>query len=347
MRHLLCRLCRLSALWPALALLAALLMAPADARDARAQSVQTGLETLGGNMAQRLVREGSGTLNLVIADFPNLRGEYCAMGRFVAERLTTQLATTKGLKVLERSVLSQALLEMKLAQADLADAEKAKQIGLRIGAEAVTLGGLADLGNTIELDVRVVRLGAAETLYAGFASFAKTQGIEALMKQDCGRGAPPATAGGGAEAIEPSENTGKPDKAATAEPTYDNGVYRLKFVSVRKAGATVIATLTVENIGKETVKFAVRDGSYLIDEHGDRWDQTGPDSAGLWAWGKSFALVDLIPGTRLRTRMEFKAASSSSRGQTFTLVAKEYRPKEGRMISVAGVAADRELVPTQ
>ena len=194
MRHSRCRLTHTPAGLAAAILLAALLILLSGVPTARAQSVQQGLETLGSNMSQRLVREGSGTLTLVIADFPNLRGEYCAMGRFVAERLTTQLATTKGLKVLERSVLAQALLEMKLAQADLADAEKAKQVALRIGAEAVALGGLSDLGTTVELDLRVIRFDTGETLYAGFSSFNKTQGIDALMRQDCGRGVPPATA---------------------------------------------------------------------------------------------------------------------------------------------------------
>jgi hypothetical protein len=321
---------------------------PLQERPAYGQPIQQGLELLAANMAQRLVREGAGTLSLVIADVPNLRGEYCAMGRFVAERLTTQLATTKGLKVLERSTLAQALLEMKLAQADLADAEKAKQVGLRVGAEAVALGGLADLGTSIELDLRVLRLASGETLFASYSAFAKTPGIDALMKQDCGRGFPPATAAGGAPATEPQENSGKPEKALGGnEPLYDNGAYRLQFESLRKAGASVTAVVLVEATGKEPIKFAIRNTSYLIDENGDRWDQTGADSAAMWSWGEAFGLTELIPGTKRRTQLVFKSSTGSTRGQLFTLIAKEYRPKEGRTVSVPGLKAERELVPAQ
>jgi TolB-like protein len=326
---------------PALAAVAVFL---ACAPQPRAQSLQGGLEQLAANMAQRLVREGEGALHLVIADFPSLRGEYCGMGRFIAERLTTQLSATKGLRVVERSMLAQALLEMKLAQADLADAEKAKQLGLRIGAQALALGGLADLGNTVELDVRVIRLESGETLFAGFTSFAKSQGIDALMRQDCGRGAPPATAAGGAPAIEPQETVGQSERAQTGnEPRYENDAYRLSFEAVRKTGATISATVVVENIGAAPIKFALRNNSYLIDEHGDRWDQAGADSAALWAWGESFALADLIPGIKRRTHVQFKAAAPSSRGTVFTLVAKEYRPQEGRTLSLSGIRAEREL----
>lgn len=336
---------RLSARRPMLAACAVLL---ACVLQARAQSLQGSLEQLAGNMAQRLVREGEGTLHLVIADFPNLRGEYCGMGRFIAERLTTQLSATKGLKVLERSTLAQALLEMKLAQADLADAEKAKQVGLRIGAQAVALGGLTDLGNTVELDLRVTRLESGETLFAGFASFAKSQGIDALMRQDCGRGAPPVTAAGGAPAVEPQENTGRPERALTGgEPRYENDAYRLVFEAVRKAGDTVSATVVLENIGNAPIKFALRSNSYLIDENGDRWDQAGADSAALWAWGESFMLADLIPGIKRRTQVKYKAATPSSQGTVFTLVAKEYRPQEGRMLSLPGIRAEREQVPVR
>jgi TolB-like protein len=337
------RVIRLTPWLAVLSLCAGMLAARPPA--ALGQSVQQSLETLAGNMAARLVREGAGTLALVIADFPNLRGEYCGMGRFVAERLTTQLAATKGLKVLERSTLAQALLEMKLAQADLADAEKAKQVGLRIGAQAVALGGLADLGNTVELDLRVLKLDSGETLFAGFGSFAKTQGIDALMQRDCGRGHPPATAAGGSPAIEPQENTGKAEKALSgSEPTYENTAYRLTFEAVRKTGDTVAATVVLENIGKAPIKFAVRNNSYLIDENGDRWDQVGSDSAALWAWGDSFSLPDLIPGIKRRTRLQYKAAASNSQGTVFTLVAKEYRPQEGRTVSLSGIKAERELI---
>src|SRR5262249_32301757 len=160
------------------------------------------------------------------------------------------LAGTKGLKVLERSMLAQALLEMKLAQADLADPEKAKTVGLRIGAQAVALGGLADLGTSVELDVRVLQLDSGETLFSGFASFAKSQGIDQLLQKDCGRGNPPATAAGGAPATEPPENTGEAEKALTGnEPTYQNSAYKITFESVRKAGATVNATVVMEAIG--------------------------------------------------------------------------------------------------
>lgn len=314
----------------------------------RAQAVQSALELLASSMAPRLVREGSGTLAMVIADLPNLRGEYCGMGRFVAERLTTQLATTKGLKVLERSTLAQALLEMKLSQADLADPERAKQVGLRIGAQAIALGGLADLGQTIEMDLRVVRMDTGEALYSGFSAFSKSQGIDDLMRKDCGRGTPPASAAAGSPAIEPQENTGKPEKALTGqEPTYENGAYRIIFESVRKQGDSVLASVIMENIGKAPLKVAMRNNSYLIDENGDRWDQVGVDSANLWAWGDSFALPDLIPGIKRRTRLEYKAAVAKSQGTVFTLVAREYRPQEGRTVSLPGIKAERELIRGQ
>jgi hypothetical protein len=67
------------------------------ARPAAAQSVQQGLDTLAGAMGPKLT--AGGPLALAVADFPTLRGDYCALGRYVAERLTTQLAGVAQLKV--------------------------------------------------------------------------------------------------------------------------------------------------------------------------------------------------------------------------------------------------------
>jgi hypothetical protein len=300
---------------------------------AGAQTVQQGIETLATSMGQRLVADGE--LTLAIVDFPSLRGDYCDLGRYVAERLGTQLAVTKGLKVAERALLDQALLEMKLGHADLADPEKAKQVGLRIGAEALMLGSLADLGPTVELNVRVLRLASGETVYAGTTTFVRSQGLEQLLRQGCGPGQPSARPPGAATATSTAAE-------ASALPSYQNAQYRLTLESFKRVDSAVTAMVAVENLGKDPIKFAFRNTSYLIDENGDRWTQSETDSAALWAWGKDFALTDLVPGTRLRTRLQFKGAGAPT-AQVFTLVAKEYRPQEGRLVSLSGIRA--ELAP--
>lgn len=313
------------------ALLAALL---AGAPRVGAQSVQQGLETLAGNMGPKLV--AGGPLTLVVADFPTLRGEYCALGRYAAERLTTQLSGTPALKVVERGLLGQALQEMKLSMADLADMEKAKQVGLRLGAEAVVLGALSDLSTTVELDARVFRVASGDVLYAGYTAFAKSQGVDALLRQDCGK--PSAPLG--------SEGAGALAAAVALTPTgpalavYENGTYRLVIESARRAETSLTLVLTAENLTDKTFKLALRASAYLIDENGERWNQADADSAGYWAWGREFDLNDLIPKVKRRTRLLFRPAgapAATAQGQLFTLIGQEYRPQENRPVTINGI----------
>ena len=305
----------------------------AAAGSARAQTVAAGLEALAGNMGPKLV--AGGPLTLAIADFPTLRGEYCALGRYAAERLTTILAATPQLKVLERSLLAQALLEMKLTLADLADPEKAKQVGLRLGAEAVVLGALSDVGQTVELDARAFRVSSGEVLYAGFTAVGKSQGVDSLLRQDCGKVAlTPGAEGAGVQAAAAALAPTGPALA-----TFENGTYRIVVEAGRRGEAGLTLVMTVENLTDKPIKLALRSNAYLVDENGERWNQADTDSAGYWAWGREFLLNDLIPATKRRTRLLFKPAATGTApaGEVFTLIGAEYRPQEGRVLTVPNV----------
>jgi len=277
-----------------------------------------------------------GPLTLVVADFPTLKGDYCALGRYAAERLTTQLSSTAQLKVIERSLLGQALQEMKLTMADLADPEKAKQVGLRIGAEAILLGALSDLSSTVELDARAFRVATGDVLYAGYTSFAKSQGVDSLMRQDCGKVS--ATSGPESPGAQAAAVAMTPTGPALA--TYENGTYRLIIETARRTDTSITLVMTAEDVTDKPIKLAMRANAYLVDENGEKWIQTDSDSAGYWAWGREFALNDLIPSTKRRTRLQFKPASTSpsgNKGEVFSIIGTEYRPMEGRVLTIPNV----------
>jgi TolB-like protein len=306
-----------------------------------AQTVTSGLETLAGTMGPKLV--ASGPLTLAIADFPTLRGDYCALGRYAAERLTTQLSSVAQLKVIERSLLAQALEEMKFSMADLADPEKAKQVGLRLGAEAIMLGAISNLSNTVELDTRVFRVATGDVLFAGYTSFANSQGVDTLFRQDCGQ---VASAAEGSTLSGASSIGGEQAAAVAMTPTgpalatYENGTYRIVIEAGRRSDTGLTLVMTLEDVTDKPIKVALRSNAYLVDENGERWNQSDSDSAGYWAWGREFSLNDLIPKTKRRTRILFKPAGSgraATRGEIFSLIGTEYRPMEGRVLTIPNI----------
>jgi hypothetical protein len=203
---------------------------------------------------------------------------------------------------------------MKLTMPDLADGEKAKQIGLRLGAEAIVLGALSDLSQTVELDARVFRVASGEVLFAGYTAFAKSQGIDSLLRQDCSRepvgtgvtpGAPSPGAQAAAVALTPT---------GPALGVLENGAYKIVVESARRGEKSLTLVLTLENVTDKPLKLALRANAYLIDENGERWNQADSDSAGYWAWGREFSLNDLVPATKRRTRLLFRPAGATAAG---------------------------------
>lgn len=66
----------------------------------------------------------------------------------VAERLITQLAQKKGLRIIERNLLRTLLEENKLSETGVIDSESAKKAGKILGVDVVVSGTLIDLGES-------------------------------------------------------------------------------------------------------------------------------------------------------------------------------------------------------
>ena len=285
----------------------------------------------------------SRAVTFFIADFQNLGGGYCDLGRYAAERLVTNLTTLPGMRVLPRRQLVRALLDANLASPDLLSTAELKALGEASGADAIIMGTFTNLAQQWELDVRVHALESGSPLFGGFASFNNNAVLQGLVEENCV-----------SELVAKAEFVSEPDAGADQDsaeeeapekeappqrPVYDNGDYRLVIENVDKRGSTVSLLMTVANSGSELLQLAFRDDAYLIDENGDRWNQSHPDTAGLWAWGDRYYLVQLLPGGIRRTKLRFKAVSSS-RGRVFSMVGEEYRPNAGRVISVAPLPLD-------
>lgn len=89
---------------------------------------------------------------LYIGGAENSRG-----GRVVAERLTTELAGDKRLRVLERALLDKALGELKLDAAGLAGEAGAREAGKLLAADFVVIGSLyRDNAGRLEFNARAV-----------------------------------------------------------------------------------------------------------------------------------------------------------------------------------------------
>jgi len=92
----------------------------------------------------------------------------------VRERITTFLAQSNSISLVERSLVEKILQEQRMQLSGALGPDEAKTIGKLSGANAIVTGTLSKLANNkIELNARVIRVETGEVLSAGQAVFRK------------------------------------------------------------------------------------------------------------------------------------------------------------------------------
>lgn len=84
-------------------------------------------------------------------------------GERLAEELTTALVT-RGIKVVERTLLEKVLGELELQQAF--DESNAQRIGKQVGARAILTGRLVPAGRLVDAHVRLIEVDTGKVLFA-------------------------------------------------------------------------------------------------------------------------------------------------------------------------------------
>lgn len=144
------------------------------------------------------------TLRVAVTDFPDLQGVISDLGRYIAERLTTRLsAQVQKFRVIERQRLGQVLGELRFSMSDLVDPDKAKQLGKMLGVEAIVVGTISDLGNTVDIDARIIEIETNNILSGITAAVSKDEMVKQMIER--GREMPaPSSAGAGSMASTPA-----------------------------------------------------------------------------------------------------------------------------------------------
>jgi TolB-like protein len=93
----------------------------------------------------------------------------------IQERLTTLLAGSKNITLIERGLMQKVMEELKLQASGAVDEETVKKLGKMLGADAVVTGTLNDLQDGgCEVNARVVEAESGKILAAASASVTKT-----------------------------------------------------------------------------------------------------------------------------------------------------------------------------
>lgn len=220
------------------------------------------------------------TTQIAVTDFADLNGYQSALGKFVAEELTTQIAIIGAgrVNVIERRHLMKVLAEQKLGATSLFDPESVEKIGRILGVQALITGSITDLGAEFKLHARVLSVESGRVIAAASTSIPNDETTKYLVRQVPGVANDMPLASRPGPAIQPSG------------AFFENGFLRVTAdkVGISADRKTVTVSLIFVSLANEDIQIALAgDGNWcrvaLIDDTGGSAEarSRGSDISGL------------------------------------------------------------------
>ena len=121
---------------------------------------------------------------VAVIDFDQIEGQVTALGRFLAEEISTDLAgSPRPFKVIDRANLQSILAEHALSMSGLVNPENAKKLGQIAGVDALVLGTYTDFGESYRLSLKAIATDTAEMVATAKSNVPKTNALVHLAAE--------------------------------------------------------------------------------------------------------------------------------------------------------------------
>ncbi len=225
---------------------------------AYSQTLDTEIQGLSHVLGKRIVAKG--IVKIATVDFVDLQGRSTELGRFLSEQLSDELVNEPGIRVLDRANIKSILEEHKLSEEGLVKQENAVKLGQFAGVDAILIGRITTLDNTIVLNVKALSVKTSQIVAAAKANIRITPEIQKLAN----RLAVSSSSGGGSD----KEYSGGSDQVEVK----DFGNIRLE-----RQGSRLIKDDTGQSLIQVTFGITNRntDSAILFAVNGDNQSQAG------------------------------------------------------------------------
>jgi len=121
---------------------------------------------------------------VAVMPFTTLLGEENVLGLYISDRLTSELSVGEdNLQLVERSQINQALAEMRLGETGFLSEETIQKTGQALGADAVIVGSIVELGGEVDINLRVFSISTLKILGKASQLIEKNEVIESLLSR--------------------------------------------------------------------------------------------------------------------------------------------------------------------
>jgi len=190
--------------------------------------------------------------------------EFNSFTRNVQDILYTNLIQ-RGMTVIEREKMEQVMEELAKSFSGMIDSATAAEIGKMLGVEAVIVGTVADMGDSVDLRARLVDVGKGAAITAAQIAVNKNPTITGLL----GSGTRSTVYGGRSSA---------PQKGSTTVQEVNAGGLNFKLIDWQKKGEGIIFDLIITSEQDSNLRlFTERGGirTRIFDDFGNEYLASG------------------------------------------------------------------------
>ena len=136
-----------------------------------------------GELSQQIAKnmETGQKRRIAVLEFTDLQGQVTNFGRYLSEELITRLYDSSKFKVVERQLLNKVIAEQKLSLTGVVDPASAKKLGSVLGVDAIVSGTVADRGDTLKINARLIDCQTGEVFSAAATEIVKDKEVSALL----------------------------------------------------------------------------------------------------------------------------------------------------------------------
>jgi len=200
--------------------------------------------------------------NVAIADFANLNGTPTELGKYLAEQFSDVMVNANiSFSVVNRGRLNFLLKEAGLDAKGLLDPNSVAKLGKLKGIDAIVVGTMTSVGESINVNVQALNLESAVILASSKGSLPRTPAIIELEKKELG-----IEPGGVVTPVKPV--TTKPK--VPAQSTFKKDPLLFECLECTQSGENVNCKFRITSVGEDIELMIYAGGnSRIIDEEGN------------------------------------------------------------------------------
>jgi len=192
------------------------------------------LDQRASELSQQIARnmENGQKRRIAVLEFTDLQGQVTNFGRYLSEELITRLYDSNKFKVVERQLLNKVIAEQKLSLTGVVDPVSAKRLGSVLGVDAIVSGTIADRGDTLKVNARLIDTETGEVFSAAATEMVKDKEVLALL-------------GAGLTETKADSPTGNAERSASRRVTSDDFTFELH--GCRRSSQYITCEFTIKN----------------------------------------------------------------------------------------------------